>query len=123
MPNPGSLRFLVTIEKPKETTATLDDAGAADETLAGNWQTHCKRRAEIIETGGREYVQRRRVAATTTHLIRLRADRETVQVGTAMRFKYTDPLRQKTRTLNISQTPAYEDMRRRWLVLEAIEAA
>lgn len=119
----GKYRHPITIQTPKTLAdgAVADDAGHIDLELDDNWKAYAERRAEIIETAGREFVQRRQVKATNTHLITVRADRITRLITTSMRVRFFDSALNDYRILNIDGVNVLGD-RARELEIHCIES-
>lgn len=81
------LRHPVTVQRIKADATRLSD-NKIDKSNPANWETYVSRRAEVLETGGRETVQRRQIVAEADFLLRLRADPETKLISTSMRIVY-----------------------------------
>ncbi len=99
---PGSLRHSVAIQKPKA-DATPDDFGVVDMTDDGNWTTVASRRAAVEPRSGSEFFHGNQVQAEITHLVTLRQDSLTEQIGPRWRLKYGSRVLQVERAYSLQE--------------------
>lgn len=82
----GKYRDRVTVEQFTEGTAGSD--GWRDRTDDANWSTYLSKwSAEVVPTGGREFVSGQKVQSDVTYIVTMRWSSETKVITPDMRFR------------------------------------